>query len=73
MTACGYTPDQLDAMPMHDVLALLRSWRDAPPAHEILAAVHQVTRAVSQPADARDPSGIGALIARYPDGRVKPT
>ncbi len=73
MTACGYTPDELDAMPMHDVLALLRAWRDAPPAHEILLAVHGVARAPPVRRDAGDPSGIGGLIARFPDGQVKPS
>ena len=72
MTACGYTSDELDAMPMCDVLGLLRYWQHAPPAHEILAAVHQVSRAPVRREDARDPSGIGALIARFPDGHVKP-
>jgi hypothetical protein len=71
MTACGYTPDQIDAMPMHDVLALLRSWRDAPPTHEILAAVYQIKRSDRVPNNPRDPSNIGALIARFPDGLVK--
>jgi hypothetical protein len=49
-------------------LALLRYWREHPPTHEILAAVHRVTRAA--PAKADDPSGIGALMARFPDGHV---
>ena len=70
MTACGFTPDELDAMPMHDVLALLRSWRNAPPTHEILAAVHQIERSDAR-RNLQDPSGIGDLIARFPDGAVK--
>ncbi|WP_158810118.1 hypothetical protein [Beijerinckia sp. L45] len=69
MTACGFTPDQLDAMPMHDVLALLRYWWDAPPTHEILAAVYQISRAPSRCAD--DPSNIGELIAGFPDGVIR--
>ena len=69
MAGGGYTPDEIDAMPAQDVAALLRHWRDQPPAHEILAAVHRVTRAA--PAKADDPSGIGALIGRYPDGRMQ--
>ena len=71
MTACGFTPGAIDAMPMDDVLALLRYWREAPPTHEILAAVHQVSRPLPRRADPSDPSGIGSLIARYPDGHVK--
>ena len=72
MAGCGYTPDEINAMPMHDVLALLRAWQDAPPAHEILLAVHGVKRAAPFTADPQDPSGIGALIARFPDGHVNP-
>ncbi len=69
MAGASYTPDQIDAMPAHDALALLRHWRDHPPTHEILAAVHRVTRAAPPKAD--DPSGIAALIARYPSGQVR--
>ena len=73
MAGAGYTPDAIDAMPVQDVLALLRHWRDHPPTHEILAAVHRVTRAT--PAKGRtqsdDPSGLGALIARHPDGVMR--
>ena len=68
MAGAGYTPSDIDAMPIQDALALLRHWRDHPPTHEILAAVHRVTRAPARTAD--DPSGIGALIARWPDGTV---
>ncbi len=71
MTACGYTPDEIDAMAMTDVLTLLRYWREAPPTHEILAAVHQIEPARKAAPDPTDPSGIGALIARHPDGAVK--
>ena len=68
MAGCGYTPEQIDHMPMQDALGLLHYWRDHPPTHEILAAVHRVARAV--PAKADDPSGIGALMARFPAGQV---
>ena len=71
MAGAGYTPDAIDAMPMQDALALLRHWNDHPPTHEILAAVHRVTRA--KPRNPDDPSGIGALIARWPDGKVSTT
>ncbi len=69
MAGGGYTPDEIDAMPAQDALALLRHWRGHPPAHEILAAVHGVARAA--PPQAEDPSGIAALIARYPDGHMR--
>jgi len=69
MAGAFYTPDDIDAMPAQDAFALLRHWGVHPPAHEILAAVHRVTRAA--PASADDPSGIGALIARHPGGKVQ--
>jgi hypothetical protein len=69
MAACGYTPCEIDDMPMQDVMALLALWRQQPPTHEILASVHRVTSGPPRSAD--DPSGIGALIARSPDGRLK--
>jgi hypothetical protein len=68
MAGAGYTPDEIDTMPAHDALALLRYWREHPPTYEILAAVHRVTRAAPTLTD--DPSGIGGLIARFPDGQV---
>lgn len=68
MAGAGYTPDEIDAMPAQDAFALLRYWRDHPQSHEILAAVHLVTRVARVSRD--DPSGIGTLIARFPDGIV---
>ena len=68
MTACGYTPDAIDVMPMHDALALVAYWRDHPPAHEVLAAAYGL--APRPRADPDDPSNIGALIARAPDGTL---
>ena len=68
MTACGTTPDAVDAMAMHDVLALLAYWRDHPPAHEILAAAYGL--GVRPRPDPDDPSNIGTLLARAPDGKV---
>lgn len=68
MAGCGYTPASIDTMAMQDVMALVALWRETPPIHEILAAVYGVRPA--PPPDERDPSGIGALIARAPDGRV---
>lgn len=69
MTACGYTPADIDAMAMHDVLGLLRHWRDHPPACEILAAVHRVEPAAH--VDPDDPSGLATLIRSHPDGTVR--
>jgi hypothetical protein len=73
MTVCGYTPELIDEMPMVDVLGLLRYWRNAPPVHEIFAAVYQIAPAKIDPKGMSDPSGIGNLIARYPNGHVKPS
>ena len=66
MAEGGFTPDAIDAMPMCDVLALLGWWRHHPSVAAILAAVNG-----GKPAPARDegdPSGIGALIQRWPGG-----
>ncbi len=68
MAGCGYAPATIDDMPLHDVMALLALWRETPPVHEILATVYGV-RPAPLP-DASDPSGIGALIAGTPDGRM---
>lgn len=68
MAEGGFTPDAIDAMPMGDALALLAWWREHPSAAAILAAVHGVKPAATP--DACDPSGIGALIARWPNGLV---
>ena len=69
MAGAFYTPDEIDAMPAQDAFALLFHWREQPPTHEILAAVHRVARAPAP--SANDPSGIGALVARHPDGKVR--
>jgi hypothetical protein len=69
MAGAGFTPAAIDAMPMDDVLALLRYWRDHPPAHEILAAAYGIRPAPASNPD--DPSNIGALIARFPGGNME--
>ena len=69
MAGCFYTPDEIDHMPMQDAMSLLELWRERPPTHEILTAVHRIV--VAPPPAEGDPSGIGALIARAPDGQVK--
>ena len=72
MTGCGYTPAEIDEMTLHDVLSLFAYWRDYPPVHEILKCVHRIERKPhSASASADDPSGIGGLIARFPDGSVR--
>ncbi|HTJ02208.1 MAG TPA: hypothetical protein VL492_05410 [Methylovirgula sp.] len=72
MTACGFTPEAIDEMTLFDVEALFAYWRDFPPAHEILKYAYRIERKADAPTlDAADPSGIGALIARFPDGKVK--
>lgn len=68
MAEGGWTPSEIDAMPMDDVLALLRWWREHPPAAAVLAAVHGVKPAPVR--DAGDPSGIGGLLQRWPSGSV---
>jgi hypothetical protein len=76
MTACGFAPETIDEMTLFDVEALFAYWRDFPPTHEILKYVYRIERKPDAPeggdaADTADPSGIGALIARFPDGKVK--
>ncbi len=71
MTACGFTPADIDEMTLFDIHALFDYWRDFPPVHEILKAVHGIERKSLRPADSGDPSGIGGLIARFPDGCVR--
>lgn len=73
MTACGYTPAQIDEMTLHDVLGLFAYWQDYPPTHEILKCVYRIERKVEARTShsAADPSGIGGLIARFPDGLVR--
>jgi hypothetical protein len=75
MAGCGYTPAEIDAMSLDDVRGLFAYWGEHPPTHEILQAVYQVERkpkpAEVVPADSNDPSGLGSLIARFPNGFVK--
>ena len=74
MTGCGFTPAEIDEMTLHDVMALFAYWRDYPPSHEILKCVHRIERKPPPNASgssAVDPSGIGGLMARFPDGFVR--
>lgn len=68
MAEGGWTPAAIDAMPMGDVLALLRWWREHPSVSAILAVVHGVNSTAAP--DISDPSGIGGLIQRWPGGKV---
>jgi len=72
MTACGFTPTEIDEMSLADVIALFAYWRQHPPVNEILQCVYRLEPKPEPKAVSRDdPSGIGALIARFPDGQVK--
>jgi hypothetical protein len=73
MTACGFTPAEIDEMTLFDVIGLFAYWRENPPVHEILKAVYRIEpkREVAS-ASPDDPSGIGGLIVRFPDGNVRP-
>ncbi|MGU3468789.1 hypothetical protein ACLBXO_28480 [Methylobacterium sp. C33D] len=57
---------------------LYRYWTAHPPIHELVAAFMGVKAPADPPplaaaaaAAADDPSGIGAMILRFPDGHVK--
>ena len=69
MAGCGYAPGEIDVMPMTDVFALLDHWRTHPPTHEVLAAALGLERAAPRNSD--DPSNIGSLITRFPEGAIK--
>jgi hypothetical protein len=62
-------------MGMDDVRGLFAYWHDNPPTHEILKAVYQIERKATtddeRPGDETDPSGIGGMIAAFPNGFVK--
>lgn len=71
MTA-GFTPAEIDEMTLFDVMGLFSYWRENPPVQEILKAVYRIEPKPELPrASADDPSGIGGLIARFPDGKVR--
>ncbi len=71
MTACGYTPAEIDEMTLFDVTDLFAYWRETPPVHEILKCITRIAPKPAEPVSAGDPSGIGAMIARFPDGKVR--
>jgi hypothetical protein len=63
---------EIDEMTLFDVQTLFAYWREFPPMHEILKAVHGIERksGVDASKAESDPSGIGSLIARFPNGNV---
>jgi hypothetical protein len=71
MTSCGFTPSEVDEMTLFDVNALFTYWREFPPVHEILTCVHGIAQAPKPVPVAGDPSGIGSLITRFPNGKVR--
>ncbi len=60
-------------MAFSDILGLYAYWQDYPPLHEILKCVYRIERNVdaTEKPNATDPSGIGGLIARFPQGFVR--
>lgn len=73
MAGCGYTPSEIDELTLHDVIDLFAYWREFPPTHEILKCVYRIEQKSNRDmtSSTRDPSGIGGLIARFPDGCVR--
>lgn len=73
MTSCGYTPAEIDEITLHDVLDLFAYWRSYPPVHEIMKYVHHIEPKPERPISKgeSDPSGIGGLVARFPNGSVR--
>lgn len=72
MTGCGFTPAEIDEMSLFDVMTLFAYWREHPPVHEILKCVYRIERKPApEIAATDDPSGIGGLIAAFPDGKVR--
>lgn len=73
ITSCGFTPAEIDEMSLHDVRSLFAYWRIYPPIHEILKYVYKIEREPEPKAETNtgDPSGIGGLIARFPNGLVR--
>jgi hypothetical protein len=60
-------------MTLHDVVGLFAYWREYPPVHEILKCVYRIEQKSELPStnSDSDPSGIGGLIARFPNGYVR--
>jgi len=60
-------------MAFFDVLGLYAYWEDYPPVHEILRCVYRIERHADsgEKSSGSDPSGIGSLISRFPEGFVR--
>jgi hypothetical protein len=61
----------LETLTMTRLAALYRHWRRQPPVHKTAAAFCGYRPPVEAPQDLRspdDPSGIGGLIAQFPNG-----
>lgn len=73
MTSCGYTPTEIDEMTLFDIFSLFAYWRASPPTNEILKCIYLVEQKSEQKTTRSDmdPSGIGSLITRFPDGFVR--
>jgi hypothetical protein len=74
----GWSLDTVGEPTLWDVWRLYRDWRAHPPVHELAAAFLGVKAQADPPLLATaagsatdDPSGIGAMILRSPDGQVK--
>jgi len=62
-------------MAMSDLIDLFAYWRETPPMHEIFCAIHQNGSQTSRRkpdvnGSDEDPSGIGDLIQRFPNGFI---
>lgn len=73
MANCGYTPNEIDEMTLHDVNCLFAYWKNFPPTHEILKCIYRIQpkSEFQSNKDTDDPSGIGTLIAQFPGGLVR--
>ncbi|KMO44407.1 hypothetical protein VQ03_03240 [Methylobacterium tarhaniae] len=61
-------------MTIWDVERIFAYWRGSPPTHELVAAYlgyKPPPEPVTVAPSADDPSGIGSMIMRFPDGAVK--
>jgi len=71
MTGCGFTPDEIDQLTYFDIEVLFKYWNEFPPANELLKHVYGAKPKKHTHAESKDdPSGIGVLIARFPNGFV---
>ena len=70
ITALGWRPRDVGETEWFDVVNLTKYWSDHPPVHELVAAYMGVKPSARAPAGTHDPSGIGSLVAMFPDGNV---